>query len=265
MNTANTAPCAKCNGTGTVAAPYGRLMRGMRLVPCDACAPADDTCAKPISALEALQNGQCDPFTLLSAVGEIALENHKQQMGAANAAPALAKRAARLADRLEGSMRTFRRDNDATQRAIELLREVAAQQPAAVSGAAPQFTAMLDALIAEHDAERGRQCDAMRWAGAGEPDAAQQKRIKREIFTAALRAALAAAQPAIPEGYALVPLEPTEEMRVAGFESEAMDALSSAAVRKGGWPYTCRQSADCVAGVYRAMLAAAPAGGTGGA
>lgn len=63
---------------------------------------------------------------------------------------------------------------------------------------------------------------------------------------------------AVPASMALVPVEPTIEMQVAGFESEAWDALSDAVLAKKGWPYSCRQSAECVSAIWRAMLAAAP-------
>ncbi|WP_313033533.1 hypothetical protein [Stenotrophomonas acidaminiphila] len=49
---------------------------------------------------------------------------------------------------------------------------------------------------------------------------------------------------------------PTEDMRIAGFESEAWDALSDAAVEHGGWPYSCAESAECCAGIFKAMAAA---------
>ncbi|ELI8238954.1 hypothetical protein RSG04_002287 [Yersinia enterocolitica] len=58
--------------------------------------------------------------------------------------------------------------------------------------------------------------------------------------------------PEIPEGW------PTEDMVIAGFESGAWDALSSAVVKRQGWPYSCRESAECVTGIFKAMLAAAP-------
>ena len=61
----------------------------------------------------------------------------------------------------------------------------------------------------------------------------------------------------IPEGYVLVPIEPTEDMRIAGFECDAWDKLGEATSRKQGWPYSCRQSADCVSGIYKAMIEAA--------
>lgn len=48
--------------------------------------------------------------------------------------------------------------------------------------------------------------------------------------------------------------EPTQSMVIAGFESEAFDALVNA-VPGGAWPYTCKQSAECVTGIYRAMRA----------
>ena len=49
------------------------------------------------------------------------------------------------------------------------------------------------------------------------------------------------------------PDEPTEEMVIAGFESEAWDALRSACPV---WPYSCREAAECVRGIYKAMRAA---------
>lgn len=52
-----------------------------------------------------------------------------------------------------------------------------------------------------------------------------------------------------------VPLDPTEAMVVAGFESAAWDALGDAVIEAKAWPYSCRESAECVTGIYRAMLA----------
>lgn len=49
---------------------------------------------------------------------------------------------------------------------------------------------------------------------------------------------------------------PTEEMVIAGFECEAWDKLATACVEKGGWPYTCKQSAEAVTEIYKAMRAA---------
>lgn len=51
---------------------------------------------------------------------------------------------------------------------------------------------------------------------------------------------------------------PTEGMVIAGFESGAWDALSSAVLKHQGWPYSCRESAECVTGIFKAMLAVAP-------
>lgn len=70
------------------------------------------------------------------------------------------------------------------------------------------------------------------------------------------------AQAASP-GWKPVPVEPTEAMRVAGFESEAWCQLGSAALAKMGWPYSCKQSSECVAEIFKAMLAAAPKPGDG--
>lgn len=50
---------------------------------------------------------------------------------------------------------------------------------------------------------------------------------------------------------------PTEDMVIAGFESEAWDALSSAVLKRQGWPYSCRESAECVTGIFKAMLSVA--------
>ncbi|EPD8597382.1 hypothetical protein ACSE7Y_001850 [Yersinia enterocolitica] len=58
--------------------------------------------------------------------------------------------------------------------------------------------------------------------------------------------------PEIPDSW------PAEDMVIAGFESGAWDALSSAVLKRQGWPYSCRESAECVTGIFKAMLAAAP-------
>ncbi|WP_145567465.1 hypothetical protein [Yersinia aleksiciae] len=58
--------------------------------------------------------------------------------------------------------------------------------------------------------------------------------------------------PEIPEDW------PTEGMVIAGFESGAWNALSSAVLKHQCWPYSCRESAECVTGIFKAMLAAAP-------
>jgi len=63
---------------------------------------------------------------------------------------------------------------------------------------------------------------------------------------------------AVPNGWKLVPIEPTEEMVVSGFECDAWDTLSDAAIDKKGWPYSCKESAQCVTDIFTAMLNAAP-------
>ncbi|AHM74535.1 hypothetical protein [Yersinia hibernica] len=62
----------------------------------------------------------------------------------------------------------------------------------------------------------------------------------------------------VPDGRKLVPIEPTEGMVIDGFESESWDALISAVLKRKGWPYSCRESAECVTGIYKAMLSAEP-------
>ncbi|HEJ5682387.1 TPA: hypothetical protein SL733_006430, partial [Pseudomonas aeruginosa] len=61
-------------------------------------------------------------------------------------------------------------------------------------------------------------------------------------------APVAQAQHSVPEGYALVPLEPTDDMLVAGQE-----AWTHKMERRGALE-DCEEAGD----VYRAMLAAAP-------
>lgn len=51
--------------------------------------------------------------------------------------------------------------------------------------------------------------------------------------------------------------EPTQSMIVAGFECDAWDKLSDAVLEKKGWPFTCRDAAECVTAIYKAMRAAA--------
>ncbi|HAX9713971.1 TPA: hypothetical protein SMI06_003818 [Serratia marcescens] len=61
-----------------------------------------------------------------------------------------------------------------------------------------------------------------------------------------------------PDGFKLVPVEPTENMIIDGFESDAFMALADAVNEKNGWPYGCKESAECVEGIFKAMLSAAP-------
>jgi hypothetical protein len=57
----------------------------------------------------------------------------------------------------------------------------------------------------------------------------------------------------------LAPSEPTAEMQVAGFESPAWGALMDAVIAKKGWPYSCRDAAECVTAIYKAMISVRPA------
>lgn len=77
----------------------------------------------------------------------------------------------------------------------------------------------------------------------------------QEIWNACRAAMLA--QP-VSSGYKLVPVEPTENMIIDGFESDAFMALADAVNEKNGWPYGCKESAECVEGIFKAMLSAAP-------
>lgn len=68
--------------------------------------------------------------------------------------------------------------------------------------------------------------------------------------------------PVIPDGWKLVPIvELTEKMVIHGFESEAFEALADAVQDEKGWPYSCRESAECVTGIFKAMVEVAPSPG----
>ncbi|UAN49729.1 hypothetical protein KGP26_18385 [Serratia sp. JSRIV002] len=68
--------------------------------------------------------------------------------------------------------------------------------------------------------------------------------------------------PVIPDGWKLVPIvELTEKMVIHGFESEGFEALADAVQDKKGWPYSCRESAECVTGIFKAMVEVAPSPG----
>ncbi|CAI2006118.1 Protein of uncharacterised function (DUF551) [Serratia marcescens] len=88
---------------------------------------------------------------------------------------------------------------------------------------------------------------------------------RNHVAWARAKAAITAFRTAIlqhvSQGYKLAPIEPTEQMVIHGFESNAMDALADAVNEANSWPYSCRESAECVKGIYKAMLAAAPNGG----
>lgn len=68
-----------------------------------------------------------------------------------------------------------------------------------------------------------------------------------------------AAREAVPPGYKLVPNEPTESMVIDGFESDAFLSLADAVNEAKGWPYSCAEAAECVTGIFKAMIAGVPA------
>ena len=65
--------------------------------------------------------------------------------------------------------------------------------------------------------------------------------------------------PAVPPGYKRAPNEPTESMVIDGFESDAFLSLVGAVIEKKGWPYGCEEAAECVTGIFKAMIARIPA------
>ncbi|WP_416233770.1 hypothetical protein [Enterobacter cloacae] len=65
--------------------------------------------------------------------------------------------------------------------------------------------------------------------------------------------------PVIPDGYALVPVEPTEDMIVNGFESEPDESFSDADVWEAYESMSgCQQAAHRAKLCWAAMIAAAP-------
>lgn len=50
------------------------------------------------------------------------------------------------------------------------------------------------------------------------------------------------------------PAEPSEDAVIAGFECAAFENLVSAVCDRRGWPYTCAEAAECVRGIYKAMI-----------
>ncbi|WBF44482.1 hypothetical protein [Serratia rubidaea] len=63
----------------------------------------------------------------------------------------------------------------------------------------------------------------------------------------------------LPPGYKLAPNEPTESMVIDGFESDAFLSLADAVNEAKGWPYGCAEAAECVTGIFKAMIAGVPA------
>jgi len=59
----------------------------------------------------------------------------------------------------------------------------------------------------------------------------------------------------------MVPKEPSEDQRIAGFECEAMDQLSDFVLENPGkWPYGCKEAAEFVTAIYTAMITEAQQG-----
>lgn len=100
----------------------------------------------------------------------------------------------------------------------------------------PEASAMIDSVLAEYQ-----------WP-------TNAKNAARAGYVAAMRLA----KPLGPSGWKLVLAEPDAAMQAAGFESPAWDALIDAVLLEKKWPYSCRQSAECVTGIFKAMLAASP-------
>lgn len=65
--------------------------------------------------------------------------------------------------------------------------------------------------------------------------------------------------PEIQDGWKLVPVEPAESMVIDGFESDAFLSLADAVNESKGWPYGCAEAAECVTGIFKAMIAGVPA------
>lgn len=87
------------------------------------------------------------------------------------------------------------------------------------------------------------------------------KRLAVVIDTcrAAMLHGAAGNSPAIPDGYALVPVEPTEKMVIEGFESEPDEFFSDAKVWEAYDAMSgCQQAAHRAKLCWAAMLAAAP-------
>lgn len=93
------------------------------------------------------------------------------------------------------------------------------------------------------------------------PDYPGYTMTQRECYQAGKKAGLAEAgnSPVIPDGYAVVPIEPTEDMIVYGFESEPDEDFSDPAVWEEYQAMSgCRQAAHRARLCWAAMIAAAP-------
>ncbi|MDV1944434.1 hypothetical protein RZR27_18460 [Enterobacter kobei] len=93
------------------------------------------------------------------------------------------------------------------------------------------------------------------------PDYPGYTMTQRECYQAGKKAGLAEAgnSPVIPDGYAVVPIEPTEDMIVYGFESEPDEDFSDPAVWEEYQAMSgCRQASHRARLCWAAMIAAAP-------
>jgi len=93
------------------------------------------------------------------------------------------------------------------------------------------------------------------------PDYPGYVMTQRECFQAGKKAGIAEASnsPVIPDRYVLVPIEPTEEMIVQGFESEPDESFSDAAAWEAYDAMSgCQQAAHRAKLCWAAMIGAAP-------
>lgn len=101
------------------------------------------------------------------------------------------------------------------------------------------------------DAAEASDCRVMGWT--------VQEYVKLERYQAAMLQGADGNSPVIPDGYALVPIEPTEDMIVNGFESEPDESFSD---EKEWEVYEamsgCQQAAHRAKLCWAAMISAAP-------
>ncbi|MFZ5272807.1 hypothetical protein [Enterobacter asburiae] len=89
----------------------------------------------------------------------------------------------------------------------------------------------------------------------------ERERVAMEAVTLAMRDEMRTAQPApvVPNGWVMVPVEPTEDMIVQGFESEPDESFSDADVWEVYEAMSgCQQAAHRAKLCWSAMLTAAP-------
>lgn len=89
----------------------------------------------------------------------------------------------------------------------------------------------------------------------------ERKRVTMEAVTLAMRDEIRTSPPApvVPNGWVMVPVEPTEDMIVVGFESEPDESFSDADVWEAYEAMSgCQQAAHRAKLCWAAMIAAAP-------